>query len=312
MSKMTKGVLPDGAKIKKLRKQAGKTQKGLINRTVVMLRTLQRAEQGKPILPDMLGAIAASLGVTSDEIRISASTDDRAPRSIVRLRRLDPPSASNMVKLFRDGVDRMDIEFDLDPDQSTAELLAEAAELSEEFRANEWDWEGWFEATSDPEALQKNKFTPAQEIRKIGRLNTLLQALADSGIFPFLGAYTEWALSCGEKVGPVGSFNLNIPYMIKVVAVLFSTEPADYVTKNIVDSSWEKIEYKAILRNLIERVPPNYIQERVLDGTSLITPTDDQEKLMAFLEKYYTKWESLMSKRKARQEATQNHSEETQ
>ena len=282
MSNMTKGVLPDGAKIRKLRRQAGKTQKGLINNTVVMLRTLQRAEQGKPILPDMLGAIAASLGVTSNELRKGASTDDSKSRPIVRLRRMAPPSASNFIKHVRDGVDRMDIEFDLDPDQSTAELLAEAAELLEEFRAN-WHWEFWWAATSKSEGLQENKFTPAQEIRKIGRLNTLLQSLADSGIFPYLGTSIEWILDIGMTSSSAGAFNVHVPYTIRVMAVRFSTDPANYVIKNIADHSWEQIEKKAIYWNKMLGVPPDYIEQK-LDLYPVYA--DENEKRAEFLENY--------------------------
>ena len=41
----TKGILPDGKKIRELRERVGKTQKGLIQGSGIELRTYQRAEQ---------------------------------------------------------------------------------------------------------------------------------------------------------------------------------------------------------------------------------------------------------------------------
>jgi len=65
-----KGILPDGKKLKELRKKLGKTQKGLIQGSSVELRTYQRAEQGLPILPEILQQIGLLLSADLAQLRL--------------------------------------------------------------------------------------------------------------------------------------------------------------------------------------------------------------------------------------------------
>jgi transcriptional regulator with XRE-family HTH domain len=51
-------VTPNGKKIRELRLKLGKTQEGLLERSTLSLRTLQRAEQGQPIKGYALEEIA--------------------------------------------------------------------------------------------------------------------------------------------------------------------------------------------------------------------------------------------------------------
>lgn len=183
-----RGIHPNGAKISRLRRQSGLSQQGFAARFAVTTRTLQRAESGAPILPEMLNAIAAGLKVASAELVLDAPEAVHAPRvdpcnERVRLRRT--ASAREITAALSEARD-VAFEYDVDPDEATAEHLAEAAEIV-------------MRLTKPPEGRMDE---PASVVRRLGRLNRLLAALAARGISFFVGTYWEPVVTVEDEAGP--------------------------------------------------------------------------------------------------------------
>jgi transcriptional regulator with XRE-family HTH domain len=187
----TKGISPDGPKIRQLRRHAGLSQQEFAARFAVTMRTLQRAESGEPILPEMLNAIAAGLKVSSAELvpglsRMATSDLRIEPRSErVRLRRT--LSARELTAAL-EHVKELEFEYDVDPDEETAEDLAEATEIVERLA----------------KAAGSSSSQPANFIRRLGRLNGLLARLDECGIAFFVGAYWEPAVTVEDEAGSGG------------------------------------------------------------------------------------------------------------
>lgn len=186
-----KGVSPDGPKIRRLRLRAGLSQQEFATRFAVTTRTLQRAESGEAILPEMLNAIAAGLKVASAELALDPSRTAATRPQVesrkeqVRLRRT--VSARELTAALA-RVKELAFEYDVDPDEETAEDLAEATEIVETLAGNPGSRDS----------------APATFIRKLGRLNALLGRLDERGIAFFVGAYWEPAVTVEDNPGPGG------------------------------------------------------------------------------------------------------------
>ena len=213
----SRSVKPNGKKIKDRRNELGKTQKALIHNNPdaagLRLRTYQRAEQGKPISPYNLQAIATVLGLEYLDVLENENAGDKSTR---RLNRLVPPSASTLVSFLRDDVDSLGIDFEIDPDEEQAEILAEMAETCERIRCASFfdQFEG-----------EDKHLTPAEKIRVIGRLNTLLNQLFEAGVYLFYGSVIGWdRTGCfSNRRGPLGVFMINYPQRFKRAEIIFSS-----------------------------------------------------------------------------------------
>lgn len=173
-----------------LRRQSGLSQHDFAARFAVTTRTLQRAESGAPILPEMLNAIAAGLKIASAELVLAVPDAVPAPfvescSERVRLRRT---ASARELTAALDQVRDLAFEYDIDPDEAAAEDLAEATEIVEQLaklpggRINE----------------------PASVVRRLGRLNRLLAGLDGRGIGFFVGTYWEPAVTVEDEPGPGG------------------------------------------------------------------------------------------------------------
>lgn len=185
-----KGVRPDGPRIRELRRQAGLSQRAFSERCAVTMRTLQRAESGVPILPEMLNAIASGLKVTAAALVLDSPEAGPAPRvephkEHVRLRRT--ASAREITEVLGQ-VREVAFEYDIDPDESTAEILAEATEIVEQL-------------TKRTEPIRSD---PANVVRRLGRLNRLLAQLDERGSAFFVGTYWEPTVTIEDEPGPRG------------------------------------------------------------------------------------------------------------
>ncbi len=176
-----KGVLPNGPKIKKLRKAAGFSQKNFVNQAHLSDRTLQRAEKGEPVMPEVLTEIAGVLRVKLSEIMLDdpGSTGialDDPHYEFVRLQRMI--SATEFTERARYG-NIVDFQFHADPDEELADKIAEAVEIIEALR----------ESRDRVGSTEPGNLSNADRIREIGRLNTIMKALAESCVYFFIGGF---------------------------------------------------------------------------------------------------------------------------
>ena len=116
-----KGVTPDGAKIREFRKRKGLSQKSLVYKANVTSRTLQRAEKGERVMPEVLNTIAHALDVKPLDIMVEATegltrTADDPRHGVVRLKRVESARQVNKMIMQED----IDFDFDVDADESTA------------------------------------------------------------------------------------------------------------------------------------------------------------------------------------------------
>ncbi len=239
----SRSVKPNGKKIKARRNELGKTQKALIHNNPdaagLRLRTYQRAEQGKPISPYNLQTIATVLGLEYLDVLENENAGDKSTR---RLNRLVPPSASTLVLFLRDDVDNLWIDFEIDPDEEQAEILAEMAETCERIRcASIFDqFEG-----------EDKYLTPTEKIRVIGRLNTLLNQLFEAGVYLFYGSVIGWRIDYfTNRRGPLGVFTVSYPQIFKRAEIIFSSIDEDFRYRDRRFKTREKAFADAIAQNL--------------------------------------------------------------
>lgn len=179
----------------------GLSQQGLLDsagdgRAGITKRSLQRAEKGDNLSQPALQAIANLLDNTTLEDIVLSKDGRPAAKNILKLDRLDPPSGKTVFNQLYDGVDQLKIDFDVDPDEAQAALLAELCELLPLVRQSG--------KTKDPwdDQLENGIYGPAAKIRTIGRLNGILHELAAADIYSFIGAYRQWQRGTKEFAGP--------------------------------------------------------------------------------------------------------------
>lgn len=168
----------NGAKIRALRKQAGFSQRDFAARFAITARTLQRAESGERILPEMLNSIATGLKVASSELYFEplntppGAIPVESHKEQVRLPRA--ATARQIVAVLA-PIQQLTTEYDIDPDEETAEEVAAAIETMEQLTGK-----------PDTKALE-----PSTYVRRLGRLNSLLSRLEERGVRFFVGSYWE-------------------------------------------------------------------------------------------------------------------------
>jgi transcriptional regulator with XRE-family HTH domain len=257
-----KGCPADGEKIKELRNRLGKTQRQLIESIGVTLRTLARAENSENISPSNLQAIAGALGMPVEEIRRDADEVGDPHRINLRLNRLEPLKASKLIKMLQDDVSEIHVEFEIDPDEAMGEQIAETIELCEWFRSyhEKASW-AWQKDSDDPDPT--GELSASARIRKIGRLNSLLQKLTEGDVRLFTGTYADWNWAV-EKYAhwPEGTFRKAFIHSRKFLMVGFTDHETDYLTRTVqVFGTKEMAIKKAWDHNMSNRVPPDYLAE---------------------------------------------------
>lgn len=158
-----RSVALNGAKIKKLREKAGKTQKELIRDSQLTLRTYQRAEQGLPISTGVGRHIAGIFKTPLEEIVYSPANAE-APSKALRFQPCNGKGGMNILKEVRYGRHKLDFDFEVDPNAEVAKLIAEIIRVCEKASAKEGHLEN------------------AELIEAVGQLNAKLTALHEHGI----------------------------------------------------------------------------------------------------------------------------------
>jgi transcriptional regulator with XRE-family HTH domain len=177
----TKGVRANGSKIKELRRKRALSQKALGREANVTERTLQRAEKGEVVMPEVLTAIATALKINVDGIiaegvtRTETALPDDPHDVLVRLKRTS--SASELSRTLILASDQV-IDWEVDPDAATADKIAALIEIAQRWSADNAD----------------NYDDPADHMRDLGRANSLLADLNDAGIGLFVGSYQVFSV----------------------------------------------------------------------------------------------------------------------
>lgn len=173
-----RGVRPNGPRIKELRKRAGFSQRDFAARFAITARTLQRAESGERVLPEMLNSIAAGLKVASSELDLEpmeSSTGSTRFEPHYEQVRLPRTATARQITAVLAQVQQLTFEYDIDPDEETAEDVAAAMEIMERLVGKSG----------------ANELEPSAHVRLLGRLNSLLGRLEQQNIRVFTGSYWE-------------------------------------------------------------------------------------------------------------------------
>lgn len=173
-----RGIRPNGLKIRKLRKRLGMSQRDFAARYAVTARTLQRAESGERILPELLSSIAAGLRVTAADLTLlpaGASENPLYPPQSKEQIRLQRTSSAREIVTALEDAQGFEFLYDIDPDEQTADELAAAIETLELLAGTTGG--GGTEA--------------AAYIRQLGRLNSTLNLLEKNNIRFYIGSYWE-------------------------------------------------------------------------------------------------------------------------
>lgn len=185
----SRGVSANGPKVRALRKRAGFSQRDFAARFAITARTLQRAESGERILPEILNSIAAGLKVASSELKFEplSTTTGSIPveprREQVRLPRT---ASARQIVAALSPIQQLTLEYDIDPDEETAEEVATAIEIIEQLTEK-----------SDSRALE-----PSTYVRHLGRLNSLLGRIEERGVRFFIGGYWEPTVMFEDEPAP--------------------------------------------------------------------------------------------------------------
>lgn len=247
MSKRPKGILPDGKKIKDLRIKAGKTQKGLIQGSAIELRTYQRAEQGKAILPEILQQIGVLLSKDVSEIRLITAIEQPNDNTF-RMFSLNRVGANQLVQDLRAGP-ALNFQFAINPGAEIAEQVAATVEYCELLA----------KCGSDADYL-----APAGEIRAIGHLNDLVAHLSQAGVYSYAGKYYTY---------DDGKYDINddqeyrVPIMKGNVRIVFAAAYYEYITQTYPSWRTEKAAAERCTEwNLKQDVAPEIIDGRDFFG----------------------------------------------
>jgi transcriptional regulator with XRE-family HTH domain len=250
-----RSVRPDGEKIKSLRKASGLSQKKLVDsKPNVGLgeRSYQRAEQGEDVSPTTLDAVAAVLGVSVDEISLDKTI---TPTRMIRIPRLNPPSASNMVNTVSQGLKDFEIKFELDPEETVAEKLAEITESLDGIHKDHQPGRHW-EPGQPLEGVDLRN--PGEKIRLIGRMNTTLKSLAEDSVHVFFGSFVGWRTTREVEIeGARGRATPATPQSNLNGKLIFSESSSAYLELVRPYHAWSKevVYASCIKENLAGKVP---------------------------------------------------------
>jgi transcriptional regulator with XRE-family HTH domain len=246
-----KGVLPDGKKIKELRKKLGKTQKGLIQGSGVELRTYQRAEQGLPILPEILQQIGLLLSADLAQLRLDRTQQPEQENSF-RLQCVSTDGSSRLVADLQGWSPKVEYRFAINPSGEVAEMVAAVVECCQSLEI-------------------KNHLTarlsPAQRIRVIGRLNDMLGALTNYEVHTYAGSYYTWDDQdqiVPDKIWEHSNepISYRLPSIESNLRLVFSHQQHPFIVGTY--SSWQSKKEafaRAINWNLIHQIKPEWIDE---------------------------------------------------
>lgn len=167
----------DGEKLRKLRTSKGMSQEKLALLANVNRRTVQRAEKGEPVALETAAFIAEAVGATPASLR-GKQMDLFEPKekSWDEVVLVPVSSGRRIVDAVRKSFNA-EITYEVEPTQENVELLARLASLLEPFEPNPWETPS--EGPSHVSIL-----------RAQAEVNEVLSALAQVGIFAFLGTYT--------------------------------------------------------------------------------------------------------------------------
>jgi transcriptional regulator with XRE-family HTH domain len=231
-----RGVRPDGPKIRTLRKRAGFTQRDFADRFSITARTLQRAEGGERILPEMLNSIAAGLKVASSELSlesghgIQGTASSEPTRELVRLPRA---TTARQVVAALAPVQHLAFDYDIDPDEKTAEEVAAAIEIIERL-------------SGEPESRSSE---PSVYVRQLGQLNKLLGRLEEKGVRFFIGGYWEPTVIMEDESAPDRPTQYCRVETISRGIILIAQANVRYLTRSI-NRKYTDAQFEANLEEL--------------------------------------------------------------
>jgi transcriptional regulator with XRE-family HTH domain len=222
----------DGTKIKALRESRGLTQDVLADAARCDRRTIQRAEQGKPLQLENLAGIASALQVSVSDLSIDPSSepdthDTTEDRNAVVLRKISSGKVllDALATSFSGNVD-----CDIEPTPATVDpvvsLIAEIERLM-------------------PEPWNEEKFlgTPmplSERLKRAVEITAQIQSLEQSGIGIFVGTYTASA-QVPRYSSDEGTLYIRLqqPYEpVSVFKVRFASAAIDKIV-TLVDDVWE-------------------------------------------------------------------------
>jgi len=235
-------VRTNGAKIKALRKRAGFSQRDFAARFAINARTLQRAESGERILPEMLNSIAAGLKVASSELNLeplSMTTGAIPVESHKEQVRLPRNATARQIVAALAPIQQLTLEYDIDPDEETAEEVAAAIETMEQLTGK-----------PDTKALE-----PSTYVRQLGRLNSLLGRLEERGVRFFIGSYWEPTVMIEDEPVPDRTTQFcrveticrgimligqaDVRYLTRPIISEYTNEKIDASIEELKNSGWE-------------------------------------------------------------------------
>ena len=247
----TKGILPDGKKIRELRERVGKTQKGLIQGSGIELRTYQRAEQGRPILPEWLQRISVLLNTDLKELRIEK---DHAPnaKELFRLQCISENGANKLLNELQSLFGKVEYRFEINPTTKDAEQVAALVEYCQELVISNCD--------EEDKILE-----PASKIRAIGRLNDMLTSLASKKIYVFTGEYQLWGVQIVKVRTPEPDglvIKASFPNLSTKLRIVMKNDAAPHINETY--SPWrstrENAYQQAIAANLEAGILPDWLE----------------------------------------------------
>lgn len=245
--KKSKGILPDGKKIKELRKQAGKSQKGMIQGSPIELRTYQRAEQGLPVLPEILQRIGVLFSKDPSELRLSKQPAKQSEHSF-RLYCASHHGANKLVTELQRWTTNVEFRFEISPGTEVAERVATTVEFCQAL-----------EITEDAQA----RMSPAQKIRAIGQLNDLLGTLASDGVHTYAGEYYTYDDEVEQiEIDPETSETRTIksPGITSHLRIVFAGQQHDFILNTYSTyRTWEAAAQRATRWNLKHGIEPKWV-----------------------------------------------------
>ena len=245
-----RSVALNGAKIKKLREKAGKTQKELI-RDQLTLRTYQRAEQGLPVSTGVGRQIAGIFKTPLEEI-VSSNANAESPSKALRFQPCNGKGGMNILKDIRCGRYELDFDFEIDPSAEDAKLIAEVIRVCERASAKD--------------GLLEN----AELIQAVGQLNAKLTELHEHGVYVHFAKEYFWRAEMKGSphyVEPdfsvwVPSIELRFSFIFSEESAIISRPQSSWYEKTQVYRRCHRLNYKAGLSiEQIRMVLASYQQE---------------------------------------------------
>lgn len=179
-------IICNGARVRELRLQRTMTQEKLATMSNVDLRTIQRAEQGRPVQLETLASVADALRVTVSEVTLTGevipdhpTTAEPEEQNAVVLRRIT--SGKTLLDILCDSFSGR-LECEAEPTQQNIDALTALVEHVENRMPNPWRT-----------PMESDQPTLAQRLREGLELTAKIDALEKPGIAAFAGTYTARA-----------------------------------------------------------------------------------------------------------------------